>query len=390
MLFIDAQNAGISGDMIIAALIDLGATVDKIDETLSPISEVIGKFEIETKKTKRGLFEATYYRFHFQDRVISYIEARKAIKKSGLSEKAKVFALSCFETLAIAESRVHGVTKKKLHLHDVPDTISDFTVAAALLDELGFLDTRVVSSPVNTGKGFFTFHNQRSTLPAPATAEILKEKPIFGDVDYELTTPTGASILVNLADEFVNGFPPMKIEKIGYGAGYKDLDFPNVLKLYWGLEVDTGLLLGRVVLLETNLDTATGETLGYLFEKLFEGGALDVAIVPCVMKKNRPGHIIKVLCRAEDSESLTRSIMLETGSLGVRVMPDVHRIVLMREVTKRKVKIGGEKFEVRFKVASDAKGVIFSERPEFEDVKKIARKTGLSMREVEKLIEQGG
>jgi uncharacterized protein (TIGR00299 family) protein len=387
MLFIDAQNAGISGDMIIAALLDLGANPNKIDETLKPISKIIGGYDIVRKKVKRGVYSATHYRFNFEGRNIFYLEAKKAIMTAGLSNKARKFALSCFETLSDAESKVHGVKKEKLHLHDVPDTISDLTVAAALLDNLGLLETKVLSSPINTGKGFFKFHGHRSTLPAPATAEILKEKPILGDIDMELTTPTGASILTNLAEEFILDFPSMKIEKIGYGAGYKDMGFPNVLKLYTGEEVKYGMKKDTVVLLETNIDTATGEILGYAFEKLFDEGALDVTIVPCLMKKNRPGHIIKVICTKETSSKLIKILVEETGTLGVRVIPNIHRHVLNREISRRKVKIKGRDFTVRIKKAQDISGGIMSEKVEFEDLKKIARKTGLSLKDVERLLK---
>jgi uncharacterized protein (TIGR00299 family) protein len=296
---------------------------------------------------------------------------------------ARKFALACFETLAEAEVRVHEVSKKDLKMHDIPDTISDFTVAAALLDDLGILDQKVLSSPVNTGKGFFTFHGGRSTLPAPATAEILKGKPLMGDVDMELTTPTGASLLVNLADEFTSDFPAMKVEKIGYGAGYKDMDFPNVLKAYLGDQAELSLAKESIVLLETNVDSATGESLGYLFERLFEEGALDVVIVPCIMKKNRPGNIVKVMCEKSRAKNLTKVIMEETGSLGVRITPEAHRHVLNRKVIERKIRINGKDFNVRFKKSSDSSGKLISERPEFEDVKRIAKETGLSLRNVE-------
>ncbi len=383
MLYVDAANAGVSGDMFIAALIDLGAEAEAINRALDPISDVLGEFEIETKKVKRGIFESTHYRFNFKDREISYSKCKEAIEKARLSKPAKGVALSCFDTLTDAESKIHGVEKEGLHLHDAPDTISDFVAAAALLDNLDLIDSKALSSPVNTGKGFFRFHNQRSTLPAPATAEILKGKPVFGDVDMELTTPTGASILVSLASEFVEELPLMRVKKIGYGAGYKDMDFPNVLKLYLGEEGGSELKKENIVLLETNVDTATGETLGYLFERLFSEGALDVAVVSCVMKKNRPGSIVKVMCRREDAESLTRTIMEETGTLGVRIMPEAHRLVLNRKVIERKVKIKGREFKVRFKAASDDNGITITEKPEFEDLRMIARKTGLSLRQVE-------
>ncbi|RMF89636.1 MAG: nickel pincer cofactor biosynthesis protein LarC [Methanobacteriota archaeon] len=383
MLYIDAANAGISGDMFIAALLDLGGNPEKVKEALSPIKDVLGRYEVKIERVRRGPFNATSYRFDFEDRKITYSDAKEAVEQAGLSDRARDIAISCFETLAEAESKVHGVKKEELELDDVPDTISDFAVAAALLDDLGIIGTRVVSSPVNTGRGFFTFHGQRSTLPAPATAEILRGRPIFGDHDFELTTPTGASILVNLAGEFTEGFPPMTIDRIGYGAGYHDLDFPNVLKLYTG-EAAGSLPMEGVAVLETNVDTATGETLGYLFERLIGEGALDVTVIPCIMKKNRPGQIIKVICRKEDAHRLTEIIMAETGTLGVRITPEMHRHRLKREEVEKEVTVNGQRFTVRFKRAVDARGTVISERPEFEDVKRIASETGLGLEEVKR------
>ncbi len=388
MLYIDAQNAGISGDMLIAGLLDLDADPSRIDESLSPIKDLIGRYSFTIKKVKRGIYKSTRYRFNFTDKPISYKHIKNGIKSAGLSNKARKYALSCFETLADAESTIHGVEKDGLHFHDAPDTVSDFTVASALLDDLGLLGSKILSSPVNTGKGFFKFHGQRSTLPAPATAEILKGKPIFGSVEMELTTPTGAALLVNLAGGFVNGFPPIKIEKIGYGAGYKDMDFPNVLKLYKGVDASPEIGMETITQLETNVDTATGEELGYLFERLFDDGALDVIVIPCIMKKNRPGQIVKVVCKGDDSIKLAKILMAETGSLGVRIIPETHRHVLKREIREKRISLNGKPFKVRFKTALGSDGSVVSSNPEFDDVKRIAGETGLSLPEVKKHLKK--
>ncbi len=386
MLYIDAANAGVSGDMFIAGLLDLGANPEKIDLALKPIARVLGEFKIIIDKVRRGVYNTTLYRFEFADRQITSDECRSAIQTAALSQPAKGFALACFKTLTDAESKVHGVDKKGLHLHDAADTISDFVAVSALLDDLGLLGARVQSSPVNTGMGFFTFHDQRSTLPAPATADILKGVPLFGDREMELTTPTGASILVNLAGEFIEEVPKMKIEKIGYGAGQRDMDFPNVLKLYVGEEVGKRFNDEEITLLETNVDTATGETIGYLFERLLEKGALDVVVVPCIMKKNRPGHILKVMCTQADAEKLTGIIIAETGTLGVRIMPHAHRLTLNRKMIEKTLSHKGQTFKVSFKVASDIKGSITVEKAEFEDMRRIAKETGLSLRKVERML----
>ena len=389
MLFVDAQNAGISGDMLIASLLDLGADVKRANEILKPAESLIGGFKIKSTKVSRGVYNATSYRFDFKRQDMEYPKVLEALEKTDLSGEAKKFALACFKTLTDAESRVHGVSKEDLHLHDAPDTVADFAIAAGFLDDLGILGDKVLSSHVNTGTGFFTFHGQRSTLPAPATTEILKGKPIFGNADMELTTPTGASILVNLADEFIDTFPLMKIEKVGYGAGYSDLDFPNVLKIYHGNSISktNG---DSVVLLESNLDSTTGETLGYLFERLFEEGALDVAVVPCVMKKNRPGHILKVLCKESDITAVENIITGETGTLGIRMIPQVHRHILKRETVNKSVVINGTKYTVRIKKSYSPDGKLIGEKPEFEDLKKIAKKTGLTLKSVEKHISKEG
>lgn len=388
MLYIDAANAGISGDMFIASLLDMGATLKNIENTLTPIKDVLGEYRVKAEKLKRGPYTATAYNFEFKERDISYSEAAKAIKNSSLTPRAMEFAISCFNTMTEAESKVHGVKKEKLHLHDVPDTISDIVAAAACLEELGILEEKVISSHVNTGKGFFTFHGKRSTLPAPATAEILKGVPLFGDGDFELTTPTGASILANLAASYVNGLPHMKIDKIGYGAGKHDLDFANVLKIYRGCETESQLEKDTVVVLESNIDTATGEELGYLFEKLLAEGALDVAMIPCIMKKNRPGHILKVICRSADVESITRTIMSETRTLGVRMTHEAHRHILGRETIEKTVIVKGKRYTVRFKCARNKDNTVVIEKAEYEDIKEIAMRTGLSFREVKKQIDK--
>ncbi|HDH27679.1 MAG TPA: LarC family nickel insertion protein, partial [Euryarchaeota archaeon] len=179
-----------------------------------------------------------------------------------------------------------------------------------------------------------------------------------------------------------HGFAKMKVKRIGYGAGQSDMDFPNVLKLYLGEASGRRFNHDEITLLETNIDTATGETMGYLFEQLFEEGALDVVLVPCIMKKNRPGHILKVMCNQADVEQLTALIMEETGTLGVRVMPHAHRLTLSRRIVEKKVVVGDREFKVRFKVAFDSAGVIAFERAEFEDLRRISKKTGLSLRKV--------
>ncbi len=387
VLLIDPRNAGISGDMFIAALLDLGADFGKIKKALESISDYLGDYKVGSEKIRKDGIASTTYHFKFEEKEIGYPVAKEAINKAEISKKAKEFALNCLETLTGAEARVHGEKKDDLKLHEASDSIADFVSAAVALDDLGLFNAHIVSTHVNTGNGFFVFHGKRQPVPGPAVAEILKNVPMFGDVDSELTTPTGATFLVSLVDKFVDDLPALKIEKTGYGAGKKELEIPNVLRVMVGESVDSSLVSEKISILETNIDDVSGEILGYTLEKLMEEGAMDVSITPILMKKNRPGHILSVICKKEDEERLSKLVMDETGSLGVRVSPEAHRYVLKREVIDKNVEILGHDYNVRFKVAKDQKGVVAVVKPEFEDIKKIASKTGLSALKVKKILD---
>jgi len=390
MLYVDVRNAGISGDMLIAALIDLGAEEERIESTLAAMEEVIGSCEYTVGRVRRGGIEAASYQLSFTDMELKCSQARHAIELAPLSQRARSYALSCLESLVKAEAKVHGVPVERLRLHEAPDTIADFAVSAALLDSLGLLEEKVLASPVNTGAGFHSYHGQRSTLPAPATAEILTGKPVLGDVEFELTTPTGAALLVNFAEDFTSQLPLMRITKVGYGAGSRELGFPNVLRLMLGEDLERLMVGEDVTVLETTVDSTTGEELGYLFEKLFEEGALDISIIPCVMKKNRPGQLVRVLCRGAEAEKVLTHLIQETGTLGVKVERGAHRYVLNRRSVERSVKVLGKEFKVRYKQALNSEGKVLFEKPEFEDARAIARELGLSLREAMRLLEGGG
>jgi hypothetical protein len=387
-MILDPQSAGIAGDMFIGALLDIGADFKKIEEALGSVKEKLGRYEVRAGKVVKSGISATKYGFNVREREISYVEAVKIIKNADISEKAQKFALQCLDTLASAESKVHGIDKTDVHLHEASDAVADFIAAAVCLDDLGLFDARWLSLPVNTGKGFFKFHGQRFSLPAPAVVEILKGRPVFGDIGFELTTPTGAAILNNLVDSFIEEFPLAKIKEVGYGAGAKEFESPNVFRIFLCEELDFGLIPERIAVLETNIDDVSGEVLGYTLEKLIEAGAKDVSIIPCIMKKNRPGNILKVISAQEDAKRLAKVIVEETGSLGVRVLPITHRYTLKREVVEKEVKIKGKRFKVRFKTASDRHGTELKSAPEFEDLKKIAEKTGLSVRELKEICER--
>jgi hypothetical protein len=226
-------------------------------------------------------------------------------------------------------------------------------------------------------------------LPSPATLQILKGKPIRGkSIDVELTTPTGAALLVTLADRFVSTYPAMQIEAIGYGAGTRRLkETPNLVRVCLGKVSGRGLKLEEIAILETDVDDVSGEIIGFVIEKLLAEGALDVNATPMLMKKGRPGFLIRVIAKTPDAERLARLVMLHTGTLGVRVMPIAHRFVLERKLVPVEVKIGRRKLKAHVKVAREQEKLV-GLAAEYEDAKRIAERTGVSIREAMKLIEE--
>jgi len=258
---------------------------------------------------------------------------------------------------------------------------------------------RVFSLPISSGGGTVSTSHGLLPVPAPATLEILRRFGLIwkgGPVDEEVLTPTGAAILANFVDEIVDRYPEMKAESVGYGAGKKDLEIPNVLRGVVGnlrVEKDADQSAcshrhhDRVVQLETNVDDVTGEVLGNLLELLMEAGALDASIVPALMKKGRPGNVVKVIATAEKVETLAALIMKETGSLGLRVFPSLHRYIAQREERSVSVEIEGKSYEVSVKL-SHLGGKVLSLKPEYEDCKKIAKDADLPLREVARKVEE--
>ncbi|HUM81733.1 MAG TPA: nickel pincer cofactor biosynthesis protein LarC, partial [Methanothrix sp.] len=251
----------------------------------------------------------------------------------------------------------------------------------------------------SVGGGLIQSAHGRMPVPGPAALEILRAHHIpwrGGPVDEELFTPTGAALLAALADGFLSEPPLLQVERIGYGAGKKELEMPNVLRV---MMVDalpeSAAMPGHihhgdsVVQLESNVDDVTGEVLGYLIERLMLEGALDVCILPALMKKGRPGSVIRAIARAEDSERLAKIIIQETGSLGVRVFPSIHRFLAEREKIVVSLELAGQAHQARLKV-SRLEGEMISLKPEFEDCKTIAEKTGLALREVREKVEEAG
>lgn len=321
--------SGISGDMTLGALVDAGVDLAALNDAIASLGLPGCHLEAETVK-KHG-FRATQVRVVYQHehahRHLHHIVAM--IDGSRLTDRQKDIARRIFTRLAEAEAKVHGTTIEKVHFHEVgaADSIADIVGAAVGWDLLGV--ERIVASPIPTGTGRIRIAHGECSIPAPATAELLVGIPLAASsVPFELTTPTGAAIVATLADAF-GPLPSMKIQRIGCGAGQRELEEqPNLLRLLLGETVEADSL-EPVWVLETNLDDISGELIGYCTTRLLEAGALDVYTTAIQMKKNRPAVKLSVLCRAGELERLEAILFEETTTLGVRRWP-VGRHVLER------------------------------------------------------------
>jgi hypothetical protein len=256
------------------------------------------------------------------------------------------------------------------------------------MEDLGFFDAKLVATPVSVGGGLFEFSHGTVSSPAPAALAIFQSKsfPIKGGpVESELATPTGASIMVNLTHEVSKFYPEMVPLKVGYGAGNKE--FPqvaNILRITMGKTLETPSNKDHIAVIETNVDDVSGEIVGHTVDKLLLEGAKDVSIIPMHTKKNRPGQIIKVIADQKDSQHLSDVLIAETGTLGVRVS-FCERHLVNREVFAIDLTVEGVKEPVKIKVSKNSKGEIIRVKPEYEELKRLAEKTGKPLRELSEL-----
>ena len=368
--------AGASGDMILGALVDAGLPVETLRERLSAL-KLGGEFELRAQKVSKNDLGATKVDVIVPDdeqhhgRHLAEIEA--VIRKSDLVEDIQEKAISMFQRLVEVEAGIHGVPVEAVHLHEVGgvDTIVDVAGALVGLAALGI--DQVFGSHLPLGRGFVKGAHGQIPLPAPATVALLKGVPVRGsDLEMELVTPTGALILTTVCQAF-GPLPPMTLTGLGYGAGGRDLPIPNVLRLLVG---EQGAGIESLVLLETNVDDNSAEINGYVMEKLFAVGALDVFFTPIQMKKNRPATMLSVLCRPADVELLETILFRETSTLGVRHQ-SVERHCLERQSEAVETVYG----PVRVKVARLPDGST-KRAPEYEDCKRAAEAHGVPLRAV--------
>jgi len=394
---IDPYVAGISGDMILCSLVDLGADKNKIIDGIKSSENFLSNSTIKnidfTKVQKHGV-ESTQLILDIEEKVHERkgYEIKKAIQSSlnnlDLSMNAKKFGESCINTLILAESKIHGIPEDSVHFHEASsiDTLIDIVGTTIAAESLGLFDDEVFSMPVCVGGGTITFSHGIMTNPASAVLEIFKNSKLMihgGSSKNELTTPTGASILVNLTDTSIDYYPLMKIDSVGYGAGKNDFqEFSNVLKIVRGVKKNN-LDSDSVIILETNVDDVSGEILGNLIEKIMNDGAKDAFVSNGITKKGRPAHLISVICSNETYDNIAETLIAETGTLGIRVTKS-DRILVRRSIYKKTITIENKNFDVKFKVSS------FKGRShikiEFDDLKKISNLINKPIMETESLI----
>ena len=381
--------SGVSGDMTLGALLACGADEGAFRDKLAALGVPGYRLHVQRRKVEGLMATDVDVELLENDqghgRHLADIEA--IYRDSDLSPSVREKALAIFTRLADAEAKVHGTTPDKIHFHEVGavDAIVDITGACLLLEMLGV--EAVCSAPLPMSRGFVDCQHGRMPLPAPATMELLLGLPTYPvAVSGELVTPTGAAIVATLSEGRMGDPPPMTPLGVGYGAGKKDFGapFPNLLRVVIGEAQDVhsskqataGATPTTVAVLETNLDDAPGEVLGYVQERLLAAGALDVFFVAAQMKKNRPGTLLTVLAAPEDAAVLSEMILAETGTLGVR------RTLAQRDCLERAWESVETPFgPVRVKVGTRG-GREWTAAPEFEDCRSAAQAHGVAIRQV--------
>ena len=320
----------------------------------------------------------------------TYPEVVDIVEGMNLPEEIEADALTIFEILGEAEAAVHGTDLDETHFHEVgaDDAIADVVGAALLLADLEV--ERAVTTPLSAGGGTVSMSHGTYPVPTPAVVEIAERADWAlrgGPVDTELLTPTGAAILAHVAAG-VDELPSLTVDASGYGAGAREFEaHPNVLRATVG-DGAGGLRRDDITVLETNLDDAPPEVLGDLQRSLSAAGARDVSIVPLTMKKSRPGHLVKVICKPADADRVARRLAEETGTLGIREHGAGHRWIAQRAFETVTLDVDGDSYEVTVKVASDTGGAVYDVSGEFDDAAAVADATGVPVREIIRRAER--
>ncbi|GAB1453079.1 nickel pincer cofactor biosynthesis protein LarC [Draconibacterium sp.] len=378
--------AGISGDMNLGALIDLGVDSDYLKSELEKLN--IDGFHLKITTDQRRGISGTKAEVVIENqdnekhRHLRHVE--EIVNGSTLPDHVKVNALKIFDLIAVAEAKIHNISKERVHFHEVGalDSIADIVGAAICLDYLKV--DKVMSSSIQLGGGMVKCAHGIMPVPAPATAEIVIGIPVkTGLVNHEATTPTGAAILVATVDEFTDKID-FKITKTAYGIGNRDSEVPNVLRVYLGEDSNDlrDVKTEEAIVLESNIDDMNPEHYDFILKQLFKAGASDAWLVPVIMKKSRPGATLSVLCKEELTPKVKEIIFSHSTSLGIREYR-VNKNMLRREESTIETVFG----PVRIK-QSYFNGIMVHSKPEFEDCKTLAEKHQTTISEIEKAVNR--
>jgi hypothetical protein len=367
--------SGISGDMFLAALLDAGLPLDVLQDGIEKLN-LPEKVELRLIETRKGALRASmlevvvphsHHHRHLSD-ILDILSA------SQLSEHVRQTTARIFNLLAEAEARVHGESVEQIHFHEVGalDSIVDVTGAVIGMEALGI--ERLYASPLPYGSGTVSSEHGTLPLPAPATLEVLRlaQAPLTpSPAQVELVTPTGAAILATLAT-FER--PNLTVTGLGVGAGKRDLPWPNIMRLIVGEAPSSGN--SEMVQIETNIDDMNPQMFGYVMERLFAAGALDVYLTPIYMKKNRPATLLGVIARRQDESTLAELILRETTTLGLRVQP-IYRYEAQRDFRLVHTPYGD--LNVKLKIIN---GQIIQSMPEYDDCVRLANEKGVSLADI--------
>jgi uncharacterized protein (TIGR00299 family) protein len=369
--------SGISGDMMIGALIDAGFPTEELRRALRSLP--LEGFDLEVTREERNHLFGTRFKVKVSrdpQPHRRFSDIRDLILTGNLSPSVRDKSIAIFESIAVEEGKIHGRPVEEVHFHEVGavDSIVDIVGSVLGMEYLGIVEACASSLPL--GSGFVETAHGRIPLPAPATVALLKGIPVHdSELKEELVTPTGAALLKGLVHSF-GSLPPMVIEKVGYGVGSRNLaDRPNLLRILIGQE-QGGANEETVVILESNLDDTNPEWLGFLMERLFEAGALDVVFSPGYMKKNRPAVLVHVMGKPQHKDQLMDILFSESTTLGVRFQTTQRRIL-----ERSLIEIDSPWGRMKVKKVSRPDGSILL-LPEFEECRRIAKEKGLPLREI--------
>jgi uncharacterized protein (TIGR00299 family) protein len=398
---IDSQISGISGDMLLASLVDAGANKRRIIDAILACQNFLEGSEIKSVRFSKTIthgFSAMAFSLDYTDNTRQrrgmdmYRSLAACCDSLDLEQRAKVFALECLKTVIAAEAFIHGEDANHVYLDETSsiDTFADLIGCAAALQDLNLFQARILSTKVAVGGGTVTFSHGTVPNPTNAVLEIFKGKHFIlagGQVSEEITTPTGAAILVNLASESINHYPTFTPLKIGYGAGQKIFgQFPNILRFIIGeSSLASEAYSDTSCLIETTVDDISGEIIGNLIEQLSAGAVKDVIAIPGIGKKNRPTHLIRIICDNANLSNVLTTLFMEAGTIGARFQ-DIQRLVLPRSIVIVPVNISGYDFNVRVKISRGLNAEALGVKPEFDDVKDIASTTGISVKRAMELV----